>query len=270
MNEVLLSNGVKMPQLGLGVWKSGVGKALNIAMHTAMDCGYRHFDTASFYENEEGVGQAIKESSIDRKDVFVTTKVWNDDQGYEQTLSAFDISLKKLNIEYIDLYLVHWPVSGMYLETWKALEYLYDQGAVKAIGVSNFLKHHLDDLLVHSSIKPMVNQLEHHPYLVQKNLQQFCKKENIQFEAWSPLMQGDIFKIPLLEKLAEQYGKSIAQIVLRWNIQNDIVVIPKSIHADRIRENAAILDFEIKAQDMAAIDALDQNKRMGPDPDVFV
>ncbi|HRP89668.1 MAG TPA: aldo/keto reductase [Edaphocola sp.] len=270
MKSRKLSNGVLMPQLGLGVWKSGIGKALNKAMHAAIDCGYRHFDTASFYENEEGVGQAIKESTIHRNDFFITTKVWNEDQGYEQTLKAFDLSLKKLNSGYVDLYLVHWPVTGKYLQTWKALEYLYQQGAVKAIGVSNFLKHHLETLLPQVEIAPMVNQLEHHPYLVQKELQTFCRQNLIQFEAWSPLMQGGVFEIPLLEQLSKKYNKSIAQVVLRWNIQNEIVVIPKSIHSERIKQNFEIWDFEIEPQDMEAIDALDQHIRVGPDPDSFV
>lgn len=260
-----------MPQIGLGVWLSGNGAELDTAIKSALDVGYRHIDTAAFYFNESGVGRAIAESGVERSEVFVTTKVWNDDQGYEKTLKAFDKSLNELRMDHVDLYLVHWPVKDKYIETWTALEELYEQGKVKAIGVSNFLQHHLEVLLPHCAVKPMVNQLEHHPYLVQKELQRFCEQHQIQFEAWRPLMGGNLmFEIPVLRTLAERYGKTPAQILLRWNIQNNIVTIPKSIDPRRLKENFDIWDFELSASDLAAIDALDKHKRLGPDPDVFV
>lgn len=269
MQAIELYNGVQVPQLGLGVWQSGNGETLQEALSAAFDTGYRHIDTASFYHNEAGVGQAINNSGIDREKLFITTKVWNADQGYAATLKAFERSMALLNTPYIDLYLIHWPVKGKEKETWKAMEELYLQGKVKAIGVSNFLQHHLEALLLDCSIKPMINQLEHHPYLVQKDLQEFCRQQDIRFEAWSPLMQGGVFTIPLLQDLASKYNKTIAQIVLRWNMQNGIVSIPKSIHPKRIAENYDIWDFEIAAEDMRLIDALDKGQRVGPDPDLF-
>lgn len=269
MMNVTLANGIKMPMLGLGVWKATDGAEVEEAVSYALNHGYRHIDTATLYKNEVGVGAGVRNSTVPRADVFVTTKVWNEDQGYDNTLRAFDRSQRNLDIEYIDLYLVHWPVKDKYKDSWRALERLYTEGRVKAIGVSNFLQHHLDDLLPSVEIKPMVNQLEHHPYLVQPSLQQYCKAQGIQFEAWSPLMQGGIFDIPLLDQLARKYKKSVAQLVLRWNVQNGIVTIPKSVSPERIIENSQIFDFEISAADMQAIDQLDKGQRVGPDPDVF-
>lgn len=267
--NVTLHNGVEMPLLGLGVWKTQDGTEVEEAVSFALNNGYRHIDTATLYRNEAGVGAGVRHSGIARSEVFVTTKVWNEDQGFDNTLRAFDQSQRNLDIDYIDLYLVHWPVKGKYKDSWRALERLYTEGRVKAIGVSNFLQHHLEDLLPMTEIRPMVNQLEHHPYLVQASLQQFCKDEGIQFEAWSPLMQGGIFSIPLLQELAAKHGKSVAQIVLRWNVQNGIVTIPKSVTPERIIENSQIFDFELDAADIAAINLLDKGERVGPDPDVF-
>lgn len=269
MQTIELYNGVRIPQLGLGVWQSGNGEALQEALNAAFNTGYRHIDTASFYHNEAGVGQAINNSGIDRSELFITTKVWNEDQGYAETLQAFERSLALLNTSYIDLYLVHWPVKGKERDTWKAMEELYRKGKVKAIGVSNFLQHHLEALLPYCTVRPMINQMEHHPYLVQKELQVFCRQHGIRFEAWSPLMQGGVFAIPLLQELSLKYNKTIAQIVLRWNIQNGIISIPKSIHPERIAENFDIWDFEISTEDLARIDALDRGQRVGPDPDLF-
>ncbi|MBL7704415.1 MAG: aldo/keto reductase [Taibaiella sp.] len=269
MQTIELYNGVQVPQLGLGVWQSGNGEALQEALYAAFDTGYRHIDTASFYHNEAGVGQAINNSGIDRSELFITTKVWNADQGYAATLKAFERSLALLNTPYIDLYLVHWPVKSQEKDTWKAMEELYRQGKVRAIGVSNFLQHHLEALLPYCNIKPMVNQLEHHPYLVQKELQAFCRQQDICFEAWSPLMQGGVFAIPLLQDLASKYDKTIAQVVLRWNIQNGIISIPKSIHPERIAGNFDIWNFELTTEDLALIDHLDKGQRVGPDPDSF-
>jgi diketogulonate reductase-like aldo/keto reductase len=265
-----LHNGVTMPVLGLGVYKAKEGREVIESVHHALDAGYRHIDTASFYENESGVGEAIKSSKIPREEIFVTTKVWNDDQGFKETLKAFDKSLEKLGLDFIDLYLIHWPVPGKYVETWKALEKLYSEGKVKAIGVSNFLEHQLKDILNDCNIKPMVLQNEFHPRLVQQSLLDFCKRNQIQYEAWSPLMRGEVFKNPLLKELAKKYGKTVAQLVIRWDLQKGVVTIPKSVHRDRIFENADVFDFGISEEDMRQIDALDREERTGAHPDDFM
>lgn len=264
-----LHNGVKMPWVGLGVYKVKEGEEVKSTVRTALEIGYRHIDTAAFYENEEGVGQAIRESGIPREQVFVTTKVWNTDQGYETTLKAFDASLKKLGFDYVDLYLVHWPVKGKYKETYKALEKLYKDGYVRAIGVSNFQIHHLQDVLADCEIKPMVNQVEYHPRLTQKELLTFCRKNGIQLEAWSPLMRGEILTEPTIVEIGKKYGKTPAQVVLRWDLQHGVVTIPKSVTPARIKENADIFDFSLTDEEMKQIDALNLNKRVGPDPDNF-
>jgi diketogulonate reductase-like aldo/keto reductase len=265
----VLHNGVKMPWVGLGVYKVKEGDEVKSAVRTALEVGYRHVDTAAFYENEEGVGQAIRESGIPREQVFVTTKVWNTDQGYETTLKAFDASLKKLGFDYVDLYLVHWPVKGKYKETYKALEKLYKDGYVRAIGVSNFQIHHLQDVMADCEIKPMVNQVEYHPRLTQKELQAFCRENGIQLEAWSPLMRGEILTEPTIVEIGKKYGKTPAQVVLRWDLQHGVVTIPKSVTPARIKENADLFDFSLTDEEMERIDALNLNKRIGADPDNF-
>lgn len=264
-----LHNGVEMPYFGLGVFQSQEGDEVINAVKYALEAGYRHIDTAAIYQNESGVGKAIHQSSVDRNDIFVTSKVWNSEQGYDSTLKAFDATMDRLGFETLDLYLVHWPVKGKYKETWKALEHLYKQDRVKAIGVSNFLIHHLEDLLESVEIVPMVNQVEFHPHVVQQNLLDFCTRHNILFEAWSPLMQGQIFEIKEIVQLAEKYNKNAVQLVLRWNLQKGVVTIPKSVRKDRIISNADIFDFEISDEDMSFIDSLDKNQRVGPDPDNF-
>lgn len=264
-----LHNGVNMPYLGLGVFQSKDGPEVVNAVRWALEAGYRHIDTAAVYNNEKGVGQGIRDSKLDRNDIFLVSKVWNSDQGYESTLKAFDASLKRLQTDYLDLYLVHWPVSGKYKETWRALEYLYSEGRVRAIGVSNFLKHHLEDVMLSAETVPMVNQMEFHPYLVQQELLDFCIQNTIQYEAWSPLMQGHIFDLDPIRKLAQKYEKSVAQIVLRWDLQKGVVTIPKSVHKDRIIANADIFDFELSPIDMTLLDSLDRGKRFGSDPDNF-
>lgn len=265
-----LHNGVRMPWLGLGVYKVEEGDEVRRAVRTALEVGYRHVDTAAFYQNEEGVGQAIRESGIPRDQIFVTTKVWNSDQGYESTLKAFDTSLKKLGFDYIDLYLVHWPVKGKYKETYKALEKLYKDGFVRAIGVSNFQTHHLEDVLADCEIKPMVNQVEFHPRLTQKPLLEFCKQHHIQLEAWSPLMRGsELLNEPTLVNIAKKYDKTPAQVILRWDLQHEVVTIPKSVTPERIAQNANIFDFTLTKEEMDAIDALNENRRIGSDPDNF-
>ena len=264
-----LHNGVAMPWFGLGVFKVEDGSEVIEAVKTAIQNGYRSIDTAALYGNEEGVGQAIKESGVPRQELFITTKVWNSDQGYDSTLQAFETSINKLGLDYLDLYLIHWPGKDKYKETWKAFEKLYKDGRVRAIGVSNFKIHHLEDLMSSAEIKPMVNQVEYHPHLTQKELLAFCQKEGIQLEAWSPLKQGQLLSDPIINKLAEKYGKSSAQIILRWDLQNKVVTIPKSIKEQRIIENANIFDFELSAEDMEEIDGLNKDERVGPDPDIF-
>ena len=262
-----LHNGVNMPWFGLGVFKVENGKDVINAVKAALKAGYRSIDTAAIYQNEEGVGQAIKESGIPREELFVTTKVWNSEQGYESTLHAFDESLQKLGLDYLDLYLVHWPVVGKYKETWKALETLYKDGRVRAIGVSNFKVHHLNDILADCEIKPMVNQVEFHPFLTQTELRRFCKENNIQLEAWSPLMHGHLLEHELIAEIGKKYNKTPAQIILRWDIQSEVITIPKSVKEQRIIENAQIFDFELDLVDMEKINGLNLNKRIGPDPD---
>ena len=269
-STVTLKNGVKMPLLGLGVYKAQDGQEVINAVHAALEAGYRHIDTASFYHNEEGVGEAVKSSGIPREEIFLTTKVWNDDQGYENTLRAFESSMHKLGLDYIDLYLIHWPVPGKYIETWKALEHLYKDGKVKAIGVCNCMQHHLETIFENCEIKPMVLQNEFHPRLVQQSLIDFCKNQRIQYEGWSPLMRGKILDNEILKDLAEKYSKSVAQIVIRWNLQKGVVAIPKSVHENRILENAAIFDFRLSEADMKLIDTLDTGERTGAHPDDFM
>ncbi|MGO4913077.1 aldo/keto reductase [Leeuwenhoekiella sp. W20_SRS_FM14] len=264
-----LHNGYKMPYIGLGVYKADDGEEVINAVRWALEAGYRHIDTAKAYDNEKGVGKAIKESKVNRKDIFLTSKVWNDDQGYDSTIQAFNDSLKRLDTDYLDLYLIHWPVEGKYKETWRALEDLYKEGKIKAIGVSNFLKHHLEDLMKDAEIKPMVDQLEFHPWLIQSELQDFCKQNDIQYEAWSPLMQGKAFENETLLELGEKYGKSPAQIVVRWDLQNGVVTIPKSTSKEHIISNSDVFDFELSDLDMKKINALDRDERIGPDPDNF-
>ncbi|OAB41681.1 aldo/keto reductase [Paenibacillus glacialis] len=268
-----LHNGVKMPWFGLGVYKAQDGDEVIQAVKTAIKNGYRSIDTAAVYKNEEGVGQAVREaleeSGLSRDDLFITSKVWNSDQGYESTLAAFETTMTNLGLEKLDLYLVHWPVNGKYKDTWRALEQLYKDGRVRAIGVSNFHVHHLQDLLPDAEIKPMVNQIEYHPRLAQLELHTFCKEQGIQLEAWSPLMQGKLLDNSTLQELANKLGKSVAQVILRWDLQNGVVTIPKSTTEHRIIENADVFNFELSAEDMEQINALNENLRTGPDPDNF-
>jgi len=265
----LLNNGLKMPWLGFGVFQINDGQDVEQAVRHALEIGYRSIDTATVYGNERGVGKAIRESGIPREDIFLTTKVWNDDQRKKRTLAAFEESLERLESEFIDLYLIHWPVKGCYQETWREMEKIYQTGRAKAIGVSNFLTHHLEDILSDCQIVPSVNQVEFHPFLVQPELLNFCQSHKIQLEAWSPLMQGQIITEQAVQKLAEKYHKTPAQIVLRWDLQHEVVTIPKSTHSNRIAENSKIFDFELSQADMNVLDALDEGKRVGPDPDSF-
>ncbi len=268
-SRVELYNGTAMPWLGLGTWQIPDGKEAEDAVRFALETGYRSIDTAAVYGNERGVGNGIKQSGIPREEIFLTSKVWNSDQGFESTLKAYEHSLNLLGTDYLDLYLIHWPVKGKYVETWKALEKLYNEGRVKAIGVSNFHIHHLEDILRETETVPMVNQVEFHPYLQQTELRKFCKEHLIRFEAWSPLMQGHFKNIPVIKSIAGKYGKTEAQIILRWDLQNEVITIPKSVHRERIEENSRIFDFELSEDDMNEINALNLDKRFGPDPDNF-
>jgi diketogulonate reductase-like aldo/keto reductase len=258
-----------MPWLGFGVFRFKDSQEVVQAVKYALETGYRSFDTATVYKNERDVGKAIQESGIPREDIFLTTKVWNDDQRAKRTLAAFEESLKRLETEYVDLYLVHWPVKDFYQETWQVMEKIYQSGRAKAIGVSNFQVHHLEDLLRESPVVPSVNQVEFHPLLLQPELLRFCQSHKIQVEAWSPLMEGKIVTEPTVKKLAEKYRKTPAQITLRWDLQHEVVTIPKSARPARIAENAQIFDFELSQGDMNLLDALDEGKRVGPDPDNF-
>ncbi|MGG5253475.1 aldo/keto reductase [Neobacillus sp. SM06] len=266
-DTIRLHNGIEMPRLGLGVYKVEAGQQVEETVRTALELGYRSIDTAAFYQNEEGVGNAVRESGIDRKELFITTKVWNRDQGYDETVKAFDLSMKKLNLEYLDLYLVHWPVKGKYVDTWRALERIYKEGRVRAIGVSNFKIHHLEDLSANSELKPVINQVELHPNLSQPELRAYCKENEIAVEAWSPIARGRILDDPILTKIAENHHKSTAQVILRWHLQNDVVIIPKSVTPARLKENIDLFDFELNAGEMEQIDALNRNERFGADPD---
>jgi methylglyoxal/glyoxal reductase len=264
-----LHNGIEIPYVGLGVFQMKDPRETVEAVKTAIDSGYLSVDTAAVYENEESVGEGVKESRARREELFITSKVWNSDQGYDTTLKAFETSLKKLDMDYMDLYLIHWPVEGKYNDTWKALERLYSEGLVKSIGVSNFHQHHLEDLMKNSNEKPVINQIECHPRLNQEKLRAFCQEENIAVEAWSPIAQGRVLDEPTLKQIAEKHGKSSAQVILRWHLQNDVVIIPKSVHANRIKENADLFNFELSTDDMKHTDDLNQDERFGPDPDNF-
>ncbi len=268
-SSVRLNNGVQMPWLGLGVFQSVPGKETEQAVRWALELGYRHVDTAAFYDNEQDVGRALKDSGLGRGSVFVTTKVWNADQGYESTLQAFDRSRKKLGLEVVDLYLIHWPVKGQIRETWRALEKLYSQGKARAIGVSNFLVHHLEELAQASTVKPAVNQVEFHPFLVQKELLAYEASQGIRPEAWAPLTRTRGFGNPVIAGLAAKYSRTPAQIILRWDHQLGVVTIPKSVHRERIEENSRIFDFALEQADVEKLTALDQGARIGPNPDTI-
>jgi diketogulonate reductase-like aldo/keto reductase len=262
----VLNNGVRMPWLGLGVFQVEDGEDVIRSVRHALEAGYRSIDTAAGYRNEAGVGTAIKQSGIPREDLFITTKLANSDQGYESTLRAFEDSRRKLDLEYIDLYLIHWPGKDKFKETWKAFEKLQKDGYIRAIGVSNFKIHHLETLKQDSDTIPAVNQVEFHPLLNQQELLQYCKREGIQLEAWSPIMKGNL-NLPQITELARKHGKTSAQIVLRWDLQHGVVTIPKSVRQERIQENANIFDFTLSEEDMKAIDQMNQDHRFGPDPD---
>ncbi|WP_340374749.1 aldo/keto reductase [Streptomyces sp. SS7] len=268
---IILNNGVEMPQLGFGVWQVPDDEAER-AVTTALEAGYRSIDTAAIYGNEEGTGKAIAASGVPREDIFVTTKLWNSDQGYDATLRAFDTSLGKLGLEYVDLYLIHWPLPARdkYVDTYKAFEKLYADGRVKAIGVSNFPVEQLERLTGETAVVPAVNQIELHPHLQQHALREFHAEQGIATEAWSPLGQGKgLLEVPAIVAIAQKHNRTPAQVVLRWHLQIGNVVIPKSVTPSRIRENIEVFDFSLDTEDLAAISALNEDRRIGPDPSTF-
>ncbi|ATW26831.1 aldo/keto reductase [Candidatus Formimonas warabiya] len=266
-----LNNGVAIPFFGLGVFQSKAGDETAHAVRWAIEAGYRHIDTAAIYQNEESVRRGIVESGVPREQIFLTTKLWNGDMRKGRQREAFENSLKLLGTDYVDLYLIHWPVPGKYKKSWKVLEELYHSGRVRAIGVSNFHQHHLDDLLADAKVLPAVNQVECHPRLSQEPLMAYCQKLNIAFEAWSPLggTGGDLLQDERLKKIGAKYHKTPAQVVLRWDLQRGMITIPKSVHQDRIIANTDIYDFELTPEDMAAINGMNENRRVGADPDNF-
>lgn len=270
MKTFPLNNGVEIPVLGLGTYRIGKSEdEVYNAIRTALDAGYRHIDTAAFYENERPIGKAIFQSGIAREEIFVTTKLWGTDVVKTNIPGAFETSLRNLGLDYVDLYLVHWPIKGKVASTWAEMEKIYSSGKTRAIGLSNHLIHHVEELLQTASVVPAVNQMELHPYLTQTNVVDFCKQKGIVPEAWSPLGSS---KVPLLEdvtikEIAEKYNKSVSQVILRWNIERGIVAIPKSSNAKRQKENLEIFDFELSTGDIAQINALDKNHRTGIHPD---
>lgn len=270
LNEIqILNNGYPMPSVGLGVYKISDEDTTKV-VNAAIDAGYRAFDTAYFYDNEASLGRALKDNSVDREDLFITTKLWNDYQGYEKTFEYFNKSIENLQTDYLDLFLIHWPceADGLFLETYKAMEELYEQGKVKAIGVCNFNVHHLEKLMAQSSIKPMVNQIEVHPYFNQQELQEFCDRHDIKVTAWMPLMRNrGLLDDPVIVKIADKYHKTPAQVVLRWHLAHNRIIIPKSQTPKRIQENIDILDFNLELTEVAEIDALNRNARQGKNPD---
>lgn len=272
-----LANDVQIPCIGFGTWQTPDGETAINSVKAALKAGYRHIDTAACYGNEASVGQAIKESGVPREEIFVTSKVWNTERGYEKTLAAFETTMAKLDLDYVDLYLIHWPAAANQFEnwkeinaqTWRALEELYIEGKVKAIGVSNFLPHHLEALLEGVKVVPMVNQIEYHPGFMQAESVDFCRAHNILVEAWSPLGTGNVLNNKTLIMMAQKYSKTVAQICIRWVLQHGLLPLPKSITESRIIENTEVFDFEIKDEDMAIIDAIPFCGGAGINPDAI-
>lgn len=265
--SVTLNNGLKMPWLGLGVFQIRSDRDTDKVVCQAVELGYRSIDTASLYGNERGVGSAVRACGVPREQLFVTTKVWNDDMRQDRVEAAFEESMARLGLDYVDLYLLHWPIKGRMVSSWRVLEKLHRAGRIKTIGVSNFMIPHLEEFLPAVEIVPAVNQIEFHPYLQSKELVAYCGEKTIRLEAWSPLMQaGALLRDPTLSAIARKHGKTVAQVILRWDLQSGVVTIPKSANASRLAENADIFDFELSVDEMAAIARLDRQQRHGADP----
>ncbi|MVA57931.1 aldo/keto reductase [Agrobacterium vitis] len=265
---ISFSDGNNIPQVGLGVWQTPNSEAAP-AVRSALSSGYRHIDTAAVYENEEGVGEGIRSSGIDRGDIFLTTKLWNNEQGFDNTLKAFDASLKRLGTDYVDLYLIHWPSPhrGLFVETWKAFIQLKEEGRARSIGVSNFYPEHLKTIIDETGVVPVINQIELHPDFQQKQAREFHQAHGIITQSWSPLGQGKLLDNPVIGKIAAKHGRTAAQIIIRWHIESGLVVIPKSVTPSRIEENFKVFDFSLDPEDMTEIAALDSSStRIGPDP----
>ncbi|MCL2233770.1 MAG: aldo/keto reductase [Treponema sp.] len=268
-SRVKLNNGVEVPYLGLGMFESKDGEEAYNAAKWALETGYRHIDTAMIYGNEDSVGKAIKDSGIPRNEIFVTTKLWNEDMRQGKQLTAIDESLARLGLDYVDLYLIHWPVRNVYVESWKKMEEIYKSGKAKAVGISNFNIHHIEDIMAVSDLVPAVNQCECSPELTQVELADYCAKKGILFEPWAPLGKAETLKRPEIIAMAGKYGKTPAQVVLRWGLQRGFINIPKSSNKSRIQENAGIFDFELDNADYQALFTLDSGKRYGPDPETW-
>lgn len=266
--HIALNDGKSIPQVGLGVWQTPNDEAAP-AVKAALDAGYRHVDTAAVYENEEGVGRGIRQSAVARSDIFLTTKLWNVDQGYDSTLKAFDASLERLGTDYVDLYLIHWPSPhrGLFVDTWKAFTRLKEEGRVKSIGVSNFYPEHLEKIIGETGVVPVINQIELHPDFQQQTARAFHDTHKIVTQSWSPLGQGKLLTNPVIGKIAGRLGRTPAQVIIRWHIDNGLVVIPKSVTPSRIVENFKVFDFQLSSEDLAELNALDDaGARIGPDP----
>ncbi|KMM36467.1 aldo/keto reductase [Guptibacillus hwajinpoensis] len=268
-----LNNNIEMPELGYGVFRVDEGPELVGAVKTAIKKGYRSIDTAAIYGNEESVGQGVKEAIeeglVTRDELFITSKVWNAGLSYDETIQAYETSLSKLGLEYLDLYLIHWPGDNKYQEPWKALETLYKEKRVRSIGVSNFHVKHLEDLRNNFEVTPVINQIEFHPRLTQEEVRTYCEQHNIQVEAWSPLMAGELLDNETISSIAEKHNKSVAQVILRWDLQHNVITIPKSMNEKRIEANIDLFDFELTSEEMKQLDALNDNARSGPNPDEF-
>lgn len=265
---ITLNDGARIPQVGLGVWQTPNDEAAP-AVKAALDAGYRHVDTAAVYENEEGVGEGIRQSGLARSDIFLTTKLWNNDQGYEQTLKAFEASLKRLGTDYVDLYLIHWPSAhrGLFVDTWKALVKLKEEGRAKSIGVSNFYPEHIEKIVAETGVTPVINQIELHPDFQQRETRAFHEKHKIATQSWSPLGQGKLLGHPVIAEIAQKLGRTPAQVIIRWHIDNGLVVIPKSVTPSRIVENFKVFDFQLSPEDLQKLNGLDDaGARIGPDP----
>lgn len=266
-SRVTLNDGNQMPVLGLGVWQAASGKETYQAVEHALKIGYRLIDTAKLYGNERDVGAAIRESGIPREEIFVTTKLWNDDQGYERAVRAFERSRKELGLDYVDLYLIHWPASNLRQESWKAFLRLHEEGVAHSIGVSNYTIRHLEDVLSESPVPPAVNQVEFHPFLYQRDLLDYSDSQRIQTEAYSPLVRGRRMDHPAIRAIAKERNRTSAQVLIRWGLQHGLVVIPKSVRPERIRENAGVFDFELTSQDMERLNALDERSHVAWNPE---